>query len=540
MILYHRDNNDKINSINRCFFDAEHGWITLSLDRLQDLHQEFPNDPQVQYAEGLIRKDFLGQGVQAEECFLAAQKNSKNKSKNNENYLFSTFNSTKYARNLDEYRRQEKIARHLAPNDRDLTLFDQINQGLTQGNDYSEILAYAVGECQQHHKHGDCAAMAELALQAGKFGLDVELGLRKARMGALRELDKAAEASRNIRGEGFPPIERLTLQEALNEIENAIMLDSEDHMLWNFKSVWLYLMNKPQDSIDAADKALSICPTGYLKPLTNKALALEKLGRKEEASILAQEAFHAAQAMGREGDVDRGLAKNILDNINIPLPSDDDLLKTISTRILTAANLTSKQEMAHWKGPSDGKLLLKALKTRLFLVGRAWNTQYIKMMAEMLTYFCPETVWITLAKLQNDNRMEEYGHCLHSVLYIAAHENGVIRRDACRVLIYIFLGTDEPRLICKCYREAILGSTAVGFEGFSNLGRHMRDELSRLNPVLIKIIIDDTPLTNNELNWARNVTMARFIDGVSRDPKPKQSRREGIISSLFGRIFGNR
>jgi len=142
MILYQRDTNDKINSINRCFFDAEHGWITLSMDRLQDLHQEFPNDPQVQYAEGLIRKDFLGQGIHAEDLFLAAHKNAKDTSKTNENYLFSTFNSAKYARNLDEYRRQERISRTLDPNDRDLTLFDQINQSLTQGDNYSRVICY--------------------------------------------------------------------------------------------------------------------------------------------------------------------------------------------------------------------------------------------------------------------------------------------------------------------------------------------------------------------------------------------------------------
>ena len=133
MKLYFRDNEDKKNTLNRCFFDAEHGWTSLSLGRLVDLHAEFPNDPQVEYAEALIRKDFLGQGIKAEELFVKAQRHSKDCSKTNETYLFSIFNSAKYARSVDEYRRQERIARKLAPNDPDLGLFGQINQALAKG-----------------------------------------------------------------------------------------------------------------------------------------------------------------------------------------------------------------------------------------------------------------------------------------------------------------------------------------------------------------------------------------------------------------------
>ena len=66
MRLIKKEKADKLDSIERCFFDAEHGWITLSLDRLDDLKNEFPSDPQVLYAEALIRKGFLGQGIKAE------------------------------------------------------------------------------------------------------------------------------------------------------------------------------------------------------------------------------------------------------------------------------------------------------------------------------------------------------------------------------------------------------------------------------------------------------------------------------------------
>jgi len=545
MKSYQRDNGDKINSINRCFFDAEHGWITLALERLQELHHEFVNDPQIQYAEGLIRKDFLGQGIKAEECFLGAHKNSKDTSKNNETYLFSTFNSVKYARNLEEFQKQEKIVRDLDPHDRDLLLFDQINEQLTQAIDYSYILAGAAGQYQQHNKYGECAAMAELALQAGDFPLDDELGLRKSRLWALRELDKMADNSRTARGEGYIPDERLALQQAIEEIEIAIQLDPDDYMLWNFKSAWLYIMDKPEESITAAENSLTICHTGYVKPLTNKALALQKLGRKEEASNTAYEALRISQTLGPEGAVDREIAQHILDSIATPLLSDDDILKETSYRILNAATLTSRQELKQFKEYSgDGKGLLIGLKLRVLLAGKDWNMEYMKIMAQMLTYFCPETVWVTLGKLQG-KKLIEYGHCLNALHYIAAHEDGAIRRDACRVLIFTYLGsyeigTYETYLIRKCYREAVLGPTAVCSDGFFCLERNMRDEMARINPVLIKIVADQIPLNDDELKKAKNLPMARFIDGISRDTTPLSLDSSNTGISFLKRIFGNR
>jgi len=63
MKIFKLDQEFKTLVINRCYFDAEHGWLSLSLDRLKYLHGVFPNDPQVYYAEALITKDFLGQGI---------------------------------------------------------------------------------------------------------------------------------------------------------------------------------------------------------------------------------------------------------------------------------------------------------------------------------------------------------------------------------------------------------------------------------------------------------------------------------------------
>ncbi len=516
MRLYRRDSNDKINAINRCYFDAEHGWTSLALDRLQDIQEEFPDDPQAEYAEGLIRKDFLGQGLKGQSCFLAAQTHNTSRTNSNENYLFATFNSAKYARNHEEYLQQERIARSLAPRDGDLVLFDGINAILEDGQAYHDVLSSAAGECQEHGKHGDCAAFAELALEAGKFSMNDELALRKARMGALRELDKDADASRKTRGEDFPAAERLALHEAMAEVKIALALDPEDHMLWNFKSAWLYLLDQPEESIVAADKALSLSPVGYIKPMTNKALSLMKMGRKEEAQQVASEALVAAEKQAVDGMMDKEIAQQIIADLISTRPPDDEILAAIGERIVNAAMLTARQEIAQWKGSKDGAGLLKGLKTRTKIVGPSWNMQYVKIVAELLHVVCPETALKVVMELSFIH-FASYENCLHAVLYVAAHAEGVMRRDACRFLIYLILGAGKGKAgkIRKAYREAILGSTAVGPGKFSNLDQYMREEMQKVNPTLITLLAEQPSLSGEELEFAKRVTMARFLSGVA-------------------------
>lgn len=537
MKFYWQDNEDKLNALNRSFFDAEHGWVTLAFERLDQLCGPFPNDPQVRYAEGLIRKDFLGQGIGAQECFLHAQQLATKRTRDNENYLFTTFNAAKYARNLAEFRQQEKIARNLAPDDPDLELFNQINHALAQGNTYADVLANAAGEYQQHGRWGDCAAFAELALQAGQQSLEEELMLRRCRLQSLRELDKMAEASRGVRGEEFPPAERLSLHEAMAEMESALKLDPKDHMLWNFKSGWLYLLDKPSEAIACADQALAICPTGYVKPLTNKALGLQRVGQLNEAREVANRALVMAQSLGAEGRGDVELSKRILAGLTAPTPPDDQALGAVAERFISAAHLTSRQEITQWKGGNGGSEVLAELKRRVSIAGTTWGPQYPKLMAELLTFFCAETAWITTASI-GDRNPEELQHCFHAVLQLAAQADNPMSRDACRFLVFQFLASATPTEMRLAYRKAILGPSAVGSGEFLKLDQLMRDEMTRMNSALVKLMAVQSPLSKAELSTARTITMARFTEGVSRDLSQTVQRRSGFLRSVLRRFFG--
>ena len=323
MRLFNRDQADKINSLNRCYFDMEHGWISLALDRLADLNDEFPDDPEILYVEGDIRKRYLGQGLKAEALFLKAQSLIINRTAKNENYFLATFNSAKCARNLEEYCRQESIVRKLAPNEPGLRLLDQINLALANGTVYADALRSIAVECQQHANYGNCAAFAEIALQAADHNLDEELGLRSARFDALRQLDKAAAASRQIRGEVFAPNERLMLKEAMAEINIALSLDPNNHIHWNLKSAWHIFFREFSQALSAADKAIELCPEDYYKAKINKAIALAGLDRKDEAMTFIKAILDSLERLKNptmNDKNDRELAESIIRDLSVSPP----------------------------------------------------------------------------------------------------------------------------------------------------------------------------------------------------------------------------
>lgn len=506
--LYRRDQEDKLHTIARCFFEAEHGWISLALERLADLADEFPNDPQVEYAEGMIRRDFLGQGIAVQQLFLRAQEHATNRSHTNENYLLVTFNAAKFARNEAEYRRQERIARTLAPYDPDLQLFDRINEMLADGVEYSEVLADAVAQYQQGGEHGSCAAFAELALGAGGFSRQDQIGIRNARAGSLRELDKSCEASRLARGEAFPPEERLALIEALNEIDRVLALDPADHVSWNFRSAWLTLLQRYEEALQAAGKALEFCPKGYLRPKTNRILALGHLGRKDEARRLAVQVIAEAKEIGPVATQDANLAQQLKNDLDTPMPPDDEILTALSERVIQSAVLTAAQVADQWKSGNSEAEIAKGLRGRLLKAGPVWNPGHAALVAEFLQYFCPEIVWKSLMQA-SERDFEGFKNIVFGIYFVAAHAEGVTRRDACRCILLLLLGARTPSKIRADYREAVKGMSA-GPGQYSCLEEYVRVEMARSYPVLLRLLPNTPDLTEEEIEYARRVTLQRF------------------------------
>jgi len=533
--MYRRDQEDKLHTIARCFFEAEHGWISLALERLADLTDEFPDDPQVDYAEGMIRRDFLGQGIAAEDLFLRAQQHATDRTHSNENYLFSTFNAAKFARNQAEYRRQERIARTLAPNDPDLRLFDHINEALADGVEYSELLAHAVGQHQQAGEHGSCAAFAELALGAGDFSRQDQLRLRKARAGSLRELDKSCEASRSARGEAFPPEERLALIEALNEIDGVLAIDPADHVSWNFRSAWLNLLDRHEEALESAAKALEFCPSGYLRPKTNRIYALSHLGRNDEARQLVDQVIDEARKVGPPAAQDAAMAQQYKIELNTPMPTDDEILTALSKKVLQSAVLTAGQVGDQWRSGDGEAEIAKGLHSRLLQAGPVWNLAHAALVAEFLQYFCPEIVWKSLMQA-SERDFEGFTNIVFGIYFVASHAQGVTRRDACRCVLLLLLGAGNPDKIRADYREAVKGMS-VGPGQYSHLEEYIRTEMARSYPVLLRLLPDTPGLTEEETEYARSVTLHRFKAASGTVREAAARRGAGCLWFLLLVVF---
>src|SRR5882672_11580506 len=140
MRFYTRTSDDKLNGGKRSLEEAERGRVRLALERLQDLAEEFPNDPETLYVEGLVRRDHLGQGILARELFervyhLIPPGNSRLA----ETRAFAACNAAMLSRDEPEVRRWLPLARQTGPNDPALREFaDGIITGLGQGLAYRD------------------------------------------------------------------------------------------------------------------------------------------------------------------------------------------------------------------------------------------------------------------------------------------------------------------------------------------------------------------------------------------------------------------
>jgi tetratricopeptide (TPR) repeat protein len=264
--IYARNRNDAINVVKRCFFEAERGRVSLALDRIHDLQTAFPNDADFIYAEGLLRKDFLGQGLRAYKLFEQALRA-------NPNHDSALFNATKYSPSETEFKNWAKIALAVTPHDAYLLdLVRGIEANLLAGASYTELLGGAAERLYEDNQPAESAAFADLALSTGGFELS-ELALRITRARCLRTLAKKAAQHRKSVAEHFPIEERLALHGAMEEMERALALDAYDPELWNLKSAWCNLLDRHTEAMSCADTSIELRPNNYTKPWIRRVVA---------------------------------------------------------------------------------------------------------------------------------------------------------------------------------------------------------------------------------------------------------------------------
>lgn len=526
MRLYHRKKDDKLNAINRCFFDAQHGRVSLALDRLEDINDEFPHDAQVAYAEGLIRKDYLGQGIAARELFEKAH-NIDN------SHDFAACNATKFARDEEEFRKWAQITLKLiSKSDPTRQFINNVLKGLDSGEPYWSIIAGGAAAYFEAKTYGDSAALMELTLLTAVMPPDEEVHARRGRAQSIRELDATEHHHRQTLMEAFPTEERLALREALKELEKTIALDEYDPELWNLKSAWCYLLGQHEEAILSADKAIELRPINYPKPYQNKANAFWELKKDKEAFAFAKKALKHAEGCNFAADIAQ--AKEIVKAYSTQRKSPNTIdIEPLIKHILNAAQITADQEIGQWKGKID--TLVKGVLKRASLIGYDWTMDYVSIMAELLSDFTPETAFtITLNTSKHNQKVHE--HCLHAALYVAAHSDGVRQRDAARFLALTFLGAVSIEYIKRSYRQAILETSFAASDELSCLDTIMREELQRINPFFPRLIADQEPINEKEKARAINATLSRFTERPSQIIK-QPGRGVGCVTIFIGIVI---
>src|ERR1035441_8209304 len=191
MKFFIRCQSDAAMAINRCNIDADRGRSALALARFQELAAEIPDNARILYAEGLVRRDFLGQGAAALEVFQRAYELATAQKLKTDTAWFAACNATGLARNAQEFRRWTEIAIRGCPQARaaERQHHQQLLQRLDEGEEYLPILLQklpASGDSREDS--GSQAATLEVAflIRSDLMGMDLEVKLHKQRALALR------------------------------------------------------------------------------------------------------------------------------------------------------------------------------------------------------------------------------------------------------------------------------------------------------------------------------------------------------------------
>ena len=498
MRLYRRSKHvDLTDSIALCDFDADHGRVKLALDRLHDLEKEVGADAKISYAEGLLRQDFLGQGLLAYKCFVRAQELDPE-------HRLAACNAAQCAPTEAESRKWARVATGLSGLGEqkwrsDVVLMDA---GLT----YQQLLIERGAAQFESKNYGRSAAYVEMALQAGSLEENEESQRRRNRAQSLRALDLEAARLREAAAERFPPEERLSLQEGVLELERAVVVDGYDAELWNLLSAWYVVLERNNEAVAAADKSIGLRPSGYPKPYHNKARALWNGNRNDEALAAATLARQEAQNGGTPEDL--RLAEGLVSDIQRGHHDcSEELVLYMGQKILTGAGVRTNQFAGLIDSTAED--LGKLFEARLRSARPGTSLDHVSAIAQLLAYYPAEAATTVLQNLWRDEP-QTWSRCFDALCYIIVNAEPVMQRDAARVACLLSLTPLTLERIRTVCREGFLAPALAVPATFAALAEHVRAELDRLNHCFPRMLLDHSQPSEQELRKAREGIAVRL------------------------------
>jgi tetratricopeptide (TPR) repeat protein len=536
MRFFIRAQSDAMMAINRCYYDADRGRTALAIARFQDLAIEIPENARILYAEGVVRRGFLGQGLTALELFQRAHELATTQNLKTDTAWFAACNAAGLARNAEEFRHWAHLAIRGRPSghDGEEEHFTQLLRKLDNGKDYLTVLLDHLPETGDAREDaGALAAVLEVALLigSGSKNSDLELRWHKDRALRLRFLDAEAQQLRGF--EAFPPDERLALKESLREMKCLLACDPYDAEAWNYKAAWCGLLELHEEAIAAADQAIALRPHRYARPKVNKAYSLYQKGNQTEAVSAIAEALRDAELENSADEIAQ--ARELHTRYSSPRqPPSWETIMPIIRGIIQTARAVSEAELAQVPWASidrlSGTIFEHAAKVR----GQQAKA-LVPMVAQLLGDFTPETAFCVALEMAKSS-LEVVESCLCAALYLAAHSEGVQRRDAARFLILMFLFHRDSGAIRANYRQAVMELAAAAHGPMSQLDMILRKELERIHPLLPHLIADQEPVDEE----GRTRANRRILTHLAGDPpsliRSNASGGGGRIARAFGSL----
>jgi tetratricopeptide (TPR) repeat protein len=484
-------------AINRAHFEANNSYVSFALTRLSELAEEFPNDSHVAYAEGMIRRDFVGKGAEARVLFEKAFQLSTT-TQLAETRWFALCNLIGLAENEKKYRLWVEVAFK----EQGKKGYEKALKALDKGHDYATKLMDESLVHYNNREFGLAAAIVEVALGLRSEGFN-ELSARHNRALFLRAVDNEVQRKRNARGEMLASDERFALHEAMKEINKCVALDPYDATFWNYKSAWSLLLEDYADSVSSAEKAMKLRPSNYPRPHINKANALLLLNRKTEALASASEAFNQAKACHSTEDAERASWLIEASCKGSDDPTLSQMLPVI-VRVIEVALQSSSEEFNQLKNGATVSTTVDTLRSKILQARGRQMDEFVPIMRELLSDFSPESALsLSLLIAQDDQGAVEY--LLLSALYLAVNSKGVLQRDCARYLSLMTLVLREASDIRAYYRSAILEPSAAD-KKLTKLDSIIRKELAYINPLFPKLIAEQEPVDREGLARAmRNI-----------------------------------
>ncbi|MBK9681527.1 MAG: hypothetical protein IPO69_22175 [Saprospiraceae bacterium] len=338
--------------------------------------------------------------------------------------------------------------------------------------------------------HGKRAALLEIILQNSVVEMtpSEKVNLHRVRAENLRALDRSAENRLAFLGEQFLPEDRLALKEALIELDKAMIEGSPayyDPELWNLRSAWAYLMQQYEQTISFADHAIELRPIAYALPHLNKSFALWELKRKDQAMKCIQDALKQAEESKNESHLSK--VKEALKNYTSyrQVTTLEALYPNLSST-LRGAGIVAEEEIADDRG--NLKNVSKDLLKRVKIVGLNWSMNYVRILAELISFYSPEAAsFIVAAAAEQEPSLID--NILNAALYLSAYSEGVMKNDAARFLALEIITPLEARSIRQTYRLGILEVSAAATDEMAQLDTLLRKQLLRMHSQLLPLLL---------------------------------------------------